>query len=192
VPEVLVGDWGRLRQILVNLVGNALKFTTQGEVVIEVEAASQTAEAVKLHVAVIDTGIGIPADKQCLILEPFTQADGSTTRQYGGTGLGLAIAQQLVGPMGGQLWLESEVGRGSTFHFTAPVGVQSEPTATQVLTPPVDMRHLPVLVVDDNATNRRILHQMLAHWQMRPMAVEGGQAALTALTQAQKADTPSR
>jgi CheY-like chemotaxis protein/anti-sigma regulatory factor (Ser/Thr protein kinase) len=190
VADALMGDVGRLRQILVNLVGNALKFTAQGEVVVQVETVSQTADAVELHVAVTDTGIGIPADKRRLILEPFTQADGSTTRQYGGTGLGLAIATQLVELMGGQMWLESEVGRGSTFHFTVHFGVQSEPMAIHEPTPSVDVRHLPVLVVDDNATNRHILHQMLAHWQMQPTAVEGGQAALAALTQAQKAGTP--
>jgi PAS domain S-box-containing protein len=190
VPDIVVGDSGRLRQILVNLVGNAIKFTEQGEVVVAVEAASPVADSVALHVAVKDTGIGIPADKQHLILEPFMQADGSMTRQYGGTGLGLAISKQLAELMGGQLWLESEVGRGSTFHFTACFSVQPASAGRQVPATPVDMHQLPVLVVDDNATNRRILHEMLAHWQMQPTTVDGGQAALAALTQAKDAGTP--
>jgi signal transduction histidine kinase/DNA-binding response OmpR family regulator/putative methionine-R-sulfoxide reductase with GAF domain len=189
-PDAVFGDPGRLRQILVNLVGNAIKFTEHGEVVVEVGAASAVVDTVELHVAVRDTGIGIPADKQRLILEPFTQADGSTTRRYGGTGLGLAISKQLVELMGGRLWLESEVGRGSTFHFTTRFGVQTEPLAQQVSKPAVDVRQLPVLVVDDNATNRRILHDILVHWQMRPTAAGGGEAALTALTQAKDAGAP--
>jgi len=190
VRDTLVGDSGRLRQILVNLVGNAIKFTECGEVVVEVEAASHVTDTVELHVAVRDTGIGIPADKQRLILEPFTQADGSMTRRYGGTGLGLAISKQLVELMGGRLWLESEVGRGSTFHFTTCFGVQPEPVALQVPGPALDVCQLPVLVVDDNAVNRRILHDMLAHWQMRPTAVEGGAAALAALARAKDMGTP--
>ncbi|HSF32332.1 MAG TPA: GAF domain-containing protein [Candidatus Tectomicrobia bacterium] len=190
VPDAVLGDPGRLRQILVNLVGNAIKFTEHGEVVVEVGAASAVTDTVELHVAVRDTGIGIPADKQRVILEPFTQADGSTTRRYGGTGLGLAISKQLVELMGGRLWLESEVGRGSTFHFTACFGVRPEAGAPQVLEPAFDVRQLPVLVVDDNATNRRILQDTLAHWQMRPMAVGGGEAALVALTQAKDAGAP--
>jgi PAS domain S-box-containing protein len=190
VPDLVVGDPGRLRQILVNLVGNAVKFTQHGEVVVAVEAASPVTETVTLHVAVQDTGIGIPADKQHVILEPFMQADGSTTRQYGGTGLGLAISRQLAELMGGRLWLESEVGRGSAFHFTARFGVQPEPGVQPMPTIPVDVRQLPVLVVDDNATNRRILHDVLAHWQLQPTIVDGGQAALAKLTEARDAGTP--
>jgi signal transduction histidine kinase/DNA-binding response OmpR family regulator len=190
VPDTLVGDVGRLRQVLVNLVGNAIKFTERGEVVVSVEALARTEAAVELHVAVADTGIGIPPDKQRLILEPFTQADGSTTRKYGGTGLGLAISTQLVELMGGRLWLESEVGRGSTFHFTAHFGLQAEPIGHQVPPAPIDVRDLPVLVVDDNATNRHLLCDMLARWEMRPTAAASGQAALAALTQARDAGTP--
>jgi CheY-like chemotaxis protein len=199
VPDALIGDPGRLRQIVVNLAGNAIKFTEQGEVVVDVQrdwgAVSQEPslemegeENIVLHVSVQDTGIGIPTAKQHLIFEPFTQADGSTTRKNGGTGLGLAIAAQLVQLMGGRLWVESVVGQGSTFHFTVQFGVQRRPLATP---PPmaVDVRDLPVLVVDDNATNRRILHEMLIHWQMRPMAVESGSTALAMMEQAHKAGT---
>jgi signal transduction histidine kinase/CheY-like chemotaxis protein len=184
VPDALLGDPGRLRQILVNLVGNAIKFTEQGEVVVYVETEAQTAATIGLHVAVTDTGVGIPADKQHVILEPFTQVDGSTTRKYGGTGLGLAIAKQLVELMGGRLWIDSEAGRGSTFHFTANFGLQPGSTMGQDPTSLLDVRDLSVLVVDDNETNRRILHEILMHWQMRPMEVDGGRAALAALEQA--------
>ncbi len=190
VPDAVVGDPGRLRQILVNLVGNAIKFTEHGEVVVEIGAASAVTDTVELHVVVRDTGIGIPADKQRVILEPFTQVDGSTTRRYGGTGLGLAISKQLVELMGGRLWLESEVGRGSAFHFTACFGVRPESGSPPVPEPAFDVRQLPVLVVDDNATNRRILHDILAHWQMQPTAVGGGEAALAALAQAKDAGAP--
>jgi PAS domain S-box-containing protein len=190
VPDIVVGDQGRLRQILVNLVGNAVKFTEHGEVVVEVEATSPITDTVELHVAVRDTGIGIAADKQRLILEPFTQADGSTTRKYGGTGLGLAISKQLVALMGGRLWLESDVGRGSTFHFTTCFGVQSASAIRQVPGPALNVHQLHVLVVDDNATNRRILYDILAHWHMQPMAVGDGEAALAALIQAKDAGAP--
>jgi two-component system, sensor histidine kinase and response regulator len=199
VPDALIGDPGRLRQVVVNLVGNAIKFTEQGEVVVDVQrdhgAVSQEPsletggeETLVLHVSVQDTGIGIPTAKQHLIFEPFTQADGSTTRKNGGTGLGLAIAAQLVQLMGGRLWVESVMGEGSTFHFTVQFGVQRRPLATP-LPMAVDVRDLPVLVVDDNATNRRILHEMLIHWQMRPTAVESGSTALAMMEQAQKAGT---
>ncbi len=198
VPDTLVGDPGRLRQIVVNLVGNAIKFTDQGEVVLEVQRYQATGlndavwalhddETIVLHVSVRDTGIGIPKEKHHLIFEPFTQADGSTTRIHGGTGLGLAIASHLVQLMGGRLWVESVVGQGSTFHFTARFGMQRQLLATPLPTQRVDMRDLPVLVVDDNATNRRILHEMLTHWDMRPTTVESGLAALKILEQTRQA-----
>ncbi len=125
IPDTLIGDAGRVRQIIVNLVGNAIKFTAQGEVVVRVSEESASAGETCLHFAVCDTGIGIPPDRQTQIFEAFTQADGSTTRQYGGTGLGLAICAQLVGMMGGRLWVESEVGKGSVFHFTAHFATQA-------------------------------------------------------------------
>src|SRR5262245_32275343 len=192
VPDALVGDAGRLRQIIVNLVGNAIKFTDRGDVVVEVrrhlEAEQANAElkadekqAMVLHVSVRDTGIGIPEEKHHLIFEPFTQADGSTTRKHGGTGLGLAIASHLAQLMGGQLWVESVVGQGSIFHFTARFAVQHQAAPVSPNIEKINVRDLPVLVVDDNATNRRILHDILIHWGMRPTVVESGEAALDTL-----------
>ncbi len=134
VPEMLVGDPGRLRQVVVNLVGNAIKFTEHGEVVVRVEKESQAADEVCLHFQVTDTGVGIPARRQGLIFEAFTQADSSTTRQYGGTGLGLTISSRLVALMRGRVWLESEAGQGSKFHFTVRLSVRKDPGITR--TPP--------------------------------------------------------
>jgi signal transduction histidine kinase/CheY-like chemotaxis protein/HPt (histidine-containing phosphotransfer) domain-containing protein len=197
VPDILYGDTGRLRQILVNLVGNAIKFTEQGEVVVDIQplatpclTPSEGQETMTLCFAVRDTGIGIPPDKQQMILEPFVQADGSTTRTYGGTGLGLAISKRLVELMDGQFWIDSKVGRGSTFSFTIrfPVWHAAE-TAGQTV-PDVMVRDLPVLVVDDNATNRRILQEMLSRWQMWPTLVESGRQALTQLEQARAQGQP--
>src|SRR5712691_5472229 len=197
VPDRLCGDAGRLRQIFVNLVGNAIKFTEQGEVVVDIQpvataadAASLDQETIALRFAVRDTGIGIPPDKQQMILEPFVQADGSTTRTYGGTGLGLAIAKQLVELMGGHLWIESESGRGSTFGFTVRLQVCHALETAAPAAPMVDVRDLPVLVVDDNATNRRILQELLSRWQMRPTMVDSGQQALAQLAQAREQDQP--
>jgi two-component system, sensor histidine kinase and response regulator len=198
VPDALVGDPGRLRQIIVNLVGNAIKFTDQGEVVVEVRRQQKTEQqdsvaeagedrAMVLHVLVRDTGMGIPEEKHRLIFEPFTQADGSTTRKHGGTGLGLAIASHLAQLMGGELWVESVVGQGSTFHFTARFAVQRPALTTSLGLEKVNVRDLPVLIVDDNATNRRILHDMLTHWEMRPTVVESGGAALDFLEHAEGA-----
>jgi HPt (histidine-containing phosphotransfer) domain-containing protein/anti-sigma regulatory factor (Ser/Thr protein kinase) len=149
VPDALIGDPGRLRQILVNLVGNAVKFTEQGEVVVRAETERLAHQEVWLHVAVADTGIGIPAAQQRRVLEPFTQADGSSTRRYGGTGLGLTIAKQLVELMDGRLWIDSEVGRGSTFHFTARFGVQPGQIVQAEL--PVDLTALMGIVDGDRA-----------------------------------------
>jgi signal transduction histidine kinase/CheY-like chemotaxis protein len=181
VPDALIGDPGRLRQIVINLVSNAIKFTEQGEVVVRVTAEAQAADAVRLHVAVIDTGIGITPEQQQVILQPFVQADGSMTRKYGGTGLGLAICKQLVELMGGQLWIESTPGQGSTFHFTARFEVQADTAVRAIQGPSVEVQGLPVLIVDDNATNRRILHEILTHWQMQPQEADGGLAALAVL-----------
>jgi PAS domain S-box-containing protein len=182
VPDTLVGDAGRLRQIVVNLAGNAIKFTEQGEVVVDVAVDRQTETEIDLRFAVSDTGIGIPPEKQRLIFEAFAQADTSTTRQFGGTGLGLAIASQLVAMMGGRIWVESRVGVGSTFYFTARFGVQPG-TLAKPAWADVNLKDLPVLVVDDNATNRRILQEMLTNWGMKPVVAESGRAALTLMAQ---------
>ncbi len=190
VPDELVGDPGRLRQIVVNLLGNAIKFTERGEVVLEVEAFSRGETWVELHFAVRDTGIGIPADKHERVFEAFVQADSSTTRQYGGTGLGLAIAAQLVRLMNGRIWVESEVGKGSVFHFTA----RFERAAAEAVDEPspaqLHLRGMRVLVVDDNATNRRILDEMLLHWGLDPTPVDGAPGAMAALESARKAGQP--
>jgi signal transduction histidine kinase/CheY-like chemotaxis protein len=194
VPTALCSDPTRLRQIVVNLVGNAIKFTEHGEVVVRVGVQPAPAPAVDaepvVHIAVIDTGIGIAAGKQAHIFEAFTQADGSTTRRYGGTGLGLAISAQLVRMLGGTMWMESEIGRGSTFHVAIPMPVS---TAQSAPARPVDtlaLLRLPVLVVDDNATNRRILIELLRGWRMRPVAVADGAAALAAMRRAQTDGAP--
>jgi PAS domain S-box-containing protein len=189
VPDALIGDPGRLCQIVVNLTGNAIKFTDQGEVVVRVETEVCAADAVSLHFSVTDTGIGIPPEKRQLIFEAFTQADSSTTRVFGGTGLGLSISSQLVALMGGRIWVESEVGKGSVFHFNARFGRQAAPPATREVEP-VDVKGLQVLVVDDNATNRRILEEMLVNWGMRPLAVESGRGALEAMERAAASGHP--
>ncbi len=193
VPEYLLGDPDRLRQILVNLAGNAIKFTEKGEVVVQVKGQKGPEGLqgqVELHFAIADTGIGIPPEKQRLIFEPFAQADGSITRKYGGTGLGLAITSHLVEKMGGRIWVESRPGQGSTFHFTARFGTaprRPEPASPSL---PPQLKGMPVLVVDDNATNRRILHDLLVNWQMEPTVVDGGRAALAVLHEAVSGGRP--
>jgi PAS domain S-box-containing protein len=237
VPDALVGDPGRLRQVVVNLVGNAIKFTEQGEVVVSVErqttdhtdhteevgqakvkpagpgargpcassaspgdlSVPSVSSVVRLRFSVRDTGIGIPAGKQQLIFEAFAQADGSTTRKYGGTGLGLAISSQLVQMMGGRIWVESAPGRGSTFHFTARFALADGPPpcppsgageGARGGARPARLHGLPVLVVDDNATNRRILEEVLGNWGLQPLAVDSGPAALAALERAAAGGQP--
>ncbi len=190
VPDVLVGDPGRLRQILVNLVGNAIKFTEQGEIVLEVEKESETEDKICLHFALTDTGVGIPKEKQADIFDPFAQADSSTTRMYGGTGLGLTISRHLVEMMGGVLGVESHLGVGSKFEFTASFGRSKTGVTIAFTAEPVDVRDMPVLVVDDNAANRRILDMMLRNWNMKPLAVASGKAALEALEQASLLGVP--
>ncbi|MBL8798247.1 MAG: response regulator [Planctomycetia bacterium] len=180
-PDGLVGDPIRLRQVLINLVANAIKFTERGEVVIEVEPDPERPVAGALHFKVRDTGIGIPRDKHQLVLQPFTQADGSTTRKYGGTGLGLTISTELVALMGGRLWIESELGQGSTFHFTARFELQQGSRVKWPGDKHARLRGCKVLIVDDNATNRRILQEMLGQWGMTTVAVDSGPAALAAL-----------
>ncbi len=192
VPERLVGDPDRLRQILVNLAGNAVKFTERGEVVVRVERDGRnppgTAGKVRLHFAITDTGVGIPAEKQQLIFEPFTQADGSITRKYGGTGLGLTISARLVRLMDGEIWTESEPGRGSRFHFT--LGLTPAAGASSHAPSSADLQDLPVLVADDSPTSRHILAGQLRGWGMRPTTVPGGQEALEELERAAGAGTP--
>jgi signal transduction histidine kinase/CheY-like chemotaxis protein len=181
VPEAVLGDPGRIRQILINLIGNAIKFSAQGEIFVHVEEQSQGQLTTTLHFAIKDTGVGIPADKLETIFEPFSQADGSMARKYGGSGLGLAICVNLAERMTGRVWVESQLGLGSTFHFTVGLGVQDTPSARPQPLQPGQLRDLPVLIVDDNLTNRRVLHGMLSRWGMQPTAVEGGSQALLAL-----------
>ena len=176
VPAGVVGDPVRLRQVLANLVGNAIKFTEHGHVLVELREDARTDDGTMLHFAVSDTGIGIPADKHATIFEAFSQADGSTTRRFGGTGLGLTISATLVHMMGGTIWLESEPGVGTTFHFTAPARDRDAAGRGRPLEPL--LAGLPVLVVDDNAVNRRIFCEQLTRWQMAPTVADGGTAAL--------------
>jgi PAS domain S-box-containing protein len=182
VPDHLVGDPGRLRQVLLNLVGNAIKFTEQGEIVLTVGLESRTATEAHLRFAVSDTGIGIAPEQQARIFEPFTQADSSTTRRYGGTGLGLAISAQLVQRMAGTLQVESRLGHGSTFRFDARWGVRAE--APFPRPPARSLAGLSVLVIDDNATNRRILEGTVRLWGMRPTGVASGAEGLRAVVDA--------
>jgi PAS domain S-box-containing protein len=190
VPDSLVGDPVRLRQVLINLVGNAIKFTDEGEVLVRVAVRTRRGDDVALHIAVSDTGIGIPADQQRQIFEPFSQGDNSLTRKYEGTGLGLAISARLVEMMGGLLRVESEVGKGSTFHFDAWFRLGQEPAEVLWPAEPEKLRGLPVLVVDDNSTNRRILAEMVSHWGMQPSVAESGPMALDLLDQARQAGRP--
>ncbi len=186
-PQALIGDPSRLRQILVNLIGNAIKFTERGEISIHVNAESREKDTSVIHFAVADTGIGIPLQKQQIIFDAFAQADSSTTRKYGGTGLGLAISSNLVEMMGGGIWVESDVGRGSTFHFTARFGLPEKAPTPSSEFEAVDLRDMPVLVVDDNSTNRRILEAMLKHWQMRPELAASGDVGLQIMVDHKKA-----
>jgi len=189
VPDGLVGDPGRVRQILTNLVGNAIKFTDTGEIVVSVAIEANGDEEIELLFSVSDTGIGIPAEKQRVIFGAFEQADGTMTRRYGGTGLGLAITAQLVQMMGGRIWVESEVESGSTFRFTASFRLHDAPAqASHVGT--VGLKALPVLIVDDNATNRYVLERMLTSWQMLPELAEGGRRALERMMAARRGEHP--
>ena len=190
VPNALLGDPVRFRQIIINLVGNAIKFTERGEIAVLVEIESQTPEVVVLHVAVSDTGMGIPLDKQQMIFEAFTQADSSTTRKFGGTGLGLSISLKLAKLMGGRIWVESEEGRGSTFHFTASFATPKNPPAPEPAVDPGALQGLTVLVVDDNSTNRRALAEVLSTWGILPTLAADGFGAMTLLQQAANAGRP--
>ena len=191
VPDVIVGDRVRLRQVITNLVGNAIKFTERGEVVVSVTLVDTSETEVTLRFTVRDTGIGIPVDRQSMIFEAFSQADTSTTREFGGTGLGLAIAGRIVNLMHGRIWVESAPGQGSQFHFTARFGAHTADVPARDATFGAEaLLDLPVLVVDDNETNRAILAQMLKRWRMRPTTVSSGAAAIEALTDARTRGAP--
>jgi CheY-like chemotaxis protein len=190
LPERLIGDVGRLRQVLINLTGNAIKFTEQGEVFVRAELLTATPSRCQVRFVVTDTGIGIPVEKQRLIFEAFSQADGSMSRRFGGTGLGLTISSQLVGLMGGRLEVESAPGKGSTFQFTVDLG-KSAGAGDQTKRPAgPSLSGLKVLVIDDNATNRRILDGMLRRWGADPLLVADGPAALEALQTSLDAGDP--
>jgi len=188
VPRETLGDPGRLRQIIVNLVGNAVKFTKEGEVFVDVWVEENSPEDVTLHFVVKDTGIGIPEEKQKNVFESFSQADSSTTRCYGGTGLGLAISSQLVGMMGGTIWVDSEVGLGSEFHFTVRLGLSEEhQTPKPAVAVPQDAR---ALVVDDNVTSRRVYSEALSGHGAAIDTAADGDAALAAMTHAAASGKP--
>jgi CheY-like chemotaxis protein len=184
VPEHVTGDPTRLRQILVNLIGNAIKFTHQGEILVVVQCNKRSDQELKIHFIVSDSGIGIPPEKHSMIFEAFAQADSGTTRQYGGTGLGLAISAQLAGLMGGRIWVESAMGQGSAFNFTVRFEVAAAPKTVACLSN--ELLHLPVPIVDDNATNRRILVEMTQGWGMEATATESGADALRLMTLAKQ------
>src|ERR1700674_5279173 len=191
VPEIMRGDSNRLRQVVVNLVGNAIKFTDKGEVVLKVQIEAEDGQDRILRFTVSDMGIGIPKEKHESIFDSFSQADTSTTRKYGGTGLGLTISARLVAMMGGRIWVESEPGRGSEFYFTVRLGVvDAKEIKVVTVAPPELLRGVKVLVVDDNDTNQRILEGMLGRWEMKPTLVEGGEEALAELSAAREAGEP--
>ncbi|MHC1764985.1 MAG: response regulator [Verrucomicrobiia bacterium] len=189
LPVDLRGDPGRLRQILLNLVSNAVKFTESGEVVVRVSPAGVAHHRFLLRFEVEDTGIGIPKDVQARLFRPFSQADGSTTRRFGGTGLGLAICRKLVEMMGGEIGIQSKPGRGSIFWFTAAFEKQANPSAAEAA-PAMELASLRVLIVDDNATNRKILEHQVASWQMRKDSAASGNEAIEALRKAAIAGDP--
>jgi PAS domain S-box-containing protein len=192
VPDAVIGDPSRLRQVLVNLVGNAIKFTEKGEVVVRVAKESIWEGGCELHFTVQDTGIGIPRDKLANVFEAFTQADGSTTRKYGGTGLGLTISSKLVEMMGGRLWANSQPGAGSTFHFLLRLGLQAGQAVLLQPETAVSLAGVRVLVIDDNRTNRWILEEILTSWGLRPVAAGSGEEALEAVAESRRNADPFR
>jgi signal transduction histidine kinase/CheY-like chemotaxis protein len=181
VPDRVTGDWQRLRQVLINLVGNALKFTAEGRVVVTIDVEERVGDSVLLHVAVADTGIGVPLDRQAAIFEAFTQADGSTTRSYGGTGLGLTISRRLVEMMGGRLWLDSASGRGAIFHFTVRLEVRPGATAPAIERDNAAAGALRILLAEDNAVNRVLATRLLEKEGHHVHAAVDGAAAIAAL-----------
>jgi len=190
VPYVIEADPRRLRQVIINLVGNAIKFTHRGEIVVRVEVKSRLDDQAILHFAVTDTGVGIPADKLEHIFEAFEQVDNSAKRRYTGTGLGLAISQRLVELFGGRIWADSRLGQGSTFHFTLMARLPQQPNRPQWTGDRRRIRGTRVLVVDDNATNRRIVEQMLRNWRMEPVTVCGADEAIEALKTSHRQQRP--
>ena len=186
VPEVVRGDSNRLRQVVVNLVGNAIKFTDEGEVGLKVQAEAEDEVGRVVRFTVSDTGIGISPEKVKLIFDPFSQADSSTTRKYGGTGLGLTISARLIEAMGGRIWVESVPGRGAQFHFTVRLATAEHAPEVGTIAPPEILRGVKVLVVDDNRTNRRILDGMLKRWEIKTSLVESGEEALAELSVARE------
>jgi PAS domain S-box-containing protein len=192
VPMTLVGDPTRLRQLVVNLVGNAIKFTEQGNIVLNADLESSKDHEVTLHISVADTGMGIPKEKQKLIFDSFAQVDGSTTRRFGGTGLGLTISRQLVELMGGRIWVESEVGKGSTFQFTCNFLKGNKVASDQEEIAGRALPGMNVLVADSNEVNREIFSEMLKNWGMNATRAESGRAALDLLESAQKEGRPFR
>ena len=187
VPKYLIGDPTRLRQLVVNLVGNAIKFTEEGNVVLDTELEASTGEEVRLHISVSDTGMGIPLEKQQIIFESFAQVDGSTTRRFGGTGLGLTISRQLVELMGGRMWVESELGKGSTFHFTCNFQPGTSAATEQERIAGQSLPGLNILIADNNPVNREIFAEMLTNWRMNPTLADSGASALELLEAAKKA-----
>ena len=192
VPEWVSGDAVRLRQVVLNLVGNAIKFTHRGEVALRATTEAVSGQMHTLQITVADTGIGIPPEKQKFIFDPFTQADTSTTRNFGGTGLGLTISALLISMMGGKIWLESQVGKGSEFHFTLPITAVGRPAHLNTTVLTERLRHLKALVVDDNSANRRILLEFLTRWEITATAVESGKQALQELESARNTAQPYR
>jgi two-component system, sensor histidine kinase and response regulator len=191
VPKQVVGDPTRLRQIVMNLIGNAIKFTERGEVVLQVEAKPRQDSTVLLHFAVRDTGIGISQEKCAVIFEAFAQADSSPSRKYGGTGLGLTISSRFVEMMSGKIWVESKLGHGSTFHFTAELGIPQQALVEKAETKhDVNLAGLSVLIVDDNPTNLRILEKTVLGWSMKPILADSGRTALAALKESKEAGEP--
>jgi PAS domain S-box-containing protein len=189
VPQTVRGDPGRLRQVLLNLVGNALKFTEEGELGIQVTAEAIEEKVSILHFIVFDSGVGIAPEKFEMIFKSFNQADASTTRQFGGTGLGLTISRYLAQLMGGRVWVESKLGAGSSFHFTVRLITETNNTAVvESSSAPATLQGVKVLIVDDNRTNRLILHKMVERWGMNPTSVSDGEQALDELSAAEKAN----
>ncbi|MGH9405954.1 MAG: PAS domain-containing protein, partial [Terriglobia bacterium] len=190
VPAFLIADPSRLRQVIVNLVGNAIKFTERGEITVRVGVEREGVNECFLHFSVSDTGIGIAPDQKARIFDAFAQADSSTTRKYGGTGLGLSISSRLVELMGGTLWVESEMGKGSAFHFTARFGLARASSGTPEPAHKTVLEQARVLVVDDNATNRRILNESLLRWGAKPVLAEDAETAFKLLLDAERAHSP--